>query len=136
MERIFLDTNILLDFLLGREPFARDAENILLLKFTHRKKFFVSALSIANAAYVVRKAGQNPFQVITDLMEWVDVVNLTKAEFRSTVKSTFKDFEDAIQFFSARQINADVIVTRDVKGFTVSSIVVQSPAQFLKEIKK
>lgn len=136
MERIFLDTNILLDFLLGREPFAQQAEEILQLRFTHKKKIFTSALSIANAAYVVRKAGQNPFQIISDLMEWVDVVNLTKTEFKSTVKSTFKDFEDALQFFSAQQIDADVIVTRDIKDFSASSILVQTPFHFLKAIKK
>jgi predicted nucleic acid-binding protein len=136
MERVFLDTNILLDFLLGREPFARHAEDILQLRFTHKKRFFVSALSIANAAYVVRRAGQNPFQVVHDLMEWVDVVNLTKIEFKSTVKSTFKDFEDGLQFFSAQQIDADVIVTRNVKDFSTSSILVQSPLQFLTAIKK
>lgn len=134
MERLFLDTNILLDFVLDRAPFAEQAERILQLKVTQRKKIFTSALSVANVAYFVRKDGKNPMAVISDLTEWVQIVSLTEAEFMYAVKSSFKDFEDALQFFSARQVEADVIITRDAKGFAPSSIPVQSPAQFLKTI--
>lgn len=136
MERLFLDTNILLDFVLDRTPFAEYADRILQLKITQKKKIFASALSVANVAYFVRKVGKDPVMVIKDLMEWVQVVSLTEAEFNYAVKSTFKDSEDALQFFSAQQIDADVIITRDVKGFVSSSIPVQSPAQFLKSVSK
>lgn len=136
MERLFLDTNLLLDFVLDRKPFSDQAEEIIKLRFSQKKKLFTSALSVANVAYVVRKAGKNPFTTIEDLLEWVDVVSLTKSELTLTIKSAFKDFEDALQYFSAQKIQADVIITRDVKDFSTSSIVVLSPAQFLKAIKK
>jgi len=135
MEKLFLDTNLLLDFVLDRKPFSDMTEEILLLKYTQKKRLFTSALSLANVAYVVRKAEKNPFTVIEDLLEWVEVVSLTKNEFNSSVKSTFKDFEDALQYYSAQSIQASVIITRDVKDFSSSSILVQSPAQFLKTMK-
>jgi len=69
-------------------------------------------------------------------MEWVEIVDLTKSEFNLTIKSTFKDFEDALQFYSALEIEigADVIITRDAKGFSSASILVQSPVQYLRTI--
>ncbi len=85
---------------------------------------------------VVRKAGKNPFTTVEDLFEWVEVVNLTKVELKSSVKSTFKDFEDAIQYYSAQSIQADVIITRDITDFATSAILVQSPIQFLRFINK
>lgn len=136
MDRLFLDTNILLDFVLDRMPFAEQAEKILQLKVTQKKRIFASALSVATVAYFVRKVGKDPIVVINDLMEWVQIVSLTETEFSYAAKSTFKDFEDALQFFSAQQVDADVIITRDAKGFSPSSILVQSPAQFLKSITK
>lgn len=134
MEKLFLDTNLLLDFVLDRKPFSDQAERIIQLRFTHKKRLFTSALTLTNIAYVVRKADKNPFQVITDLMEWVEIVDLTKSEFNLTIKSTFKDFEDALQFYSALEIGADVIITRDAKGFSSASILVQSPVQYLRTI--
>ncbi|MBN8652162.1 MAG: PIN domain-containing protein [Cytophagales bacterium] len=136
MEKLFLDTNLLLDFVLDRKPFSDQAERIIQLRFTHKKRLFTSALSIANVAYVVRKAGQNPFLVITEMMEWVEIVSLTKAEFSQTIKSTFKDFEDALQFYTALEVDADVIITRDLKDFSASSIPVNSPTQYLRTIKE
>ncbi len=136
MERLFLDTNLLLDFVLDRKPFSDHTEEILALKYTQKKKLFTSALSIANVAYVVRKAGKNPFTTVEDLFDWVEIVNLTKAELKSSVKSTFKDFEDAIQYYSAQSIQADVIITRDIKDFATSAILVQSPIQFLRFVNK
>ncbi|MBX2914260.1 MAG: PIN domain-containing protein [Cyclobacteriaceae bacterium] len=136
MEKLFLDTNLLLDFVLDRKPFSDQAERIIQLRFTHKKRLFTSALSIANVAYVVRKAGQNPFQVIAEMMDWVEIVNLTKAEFSQTIKSTFKDFEDALQFYTALEVGADVIITRDLKDFSSSSIPVNSPTQYLRTIKE
>jgi predicted nucleic acid-binding protein len=134
MERLFIDTNLLLDFVLDRKPFSDQAEAKLTLKYTHKKRLFTSALSLANVAYVVRKAGKNPIRTIEDLMKWVEIVRLTKSEFKASIKSTFKDFEDALQYYSAQSVQADVIIKRDIKDFSTSAIAVQSPAQFLRKI--
>jgi len=134
MDKIFLDTNILLDIVLDRKPFSDNAERVVASRYTHKKRLFTSVLSLANVAYVVRKAGKNPTAVILDFMEWVEVVNLTKNELELSLKSKFKDFEDALQFYSALSIKADLIVTRDVKDFVPSTIPVQSPLQFLKTL--
>lgn len=66
MDKIFLDTNILLDFVLDRKPFSDHAEKVIASHYTHKKRLYTSSLSLANVAYVVRKAGQNPFTTIND----------------------------------------------------------------------
>lgn len=135
MEKIFLDTNILLDFILDRKPFSDQAEKIIQLKYTENRRIFTSVLSLANIAYVLRKASKNPFLVIEELMEWIEVVGLRKDEFELTLKSKFKDFEDGLQYYSATTVKADVIITRDVKGFAASSIRVLTPKKFLLSIE-
>jgi predicted nucleic acid-binding protein len=135
MDRIFLDTNLLLDFVLDRKPFSDQVEEVIASRHTHKKRLFASTLSFANVAYVVRKADKNPFETVEDLFEWIEVVSLTKNEFELSFKSNFKDFEDALQFYSALSIKADVIITRDVKDFFHATIPVHSPLQFLKTLK-
>jgi predicted nucleic acid-binding protein len=58
MERLFLDTNLLFDFVLDSKPFSDHTEEILESKHTQKRRLFTSALSIANVAYVVRKSGK------------------------------------------------------------------------------
>ena len=135
MNRIFLDTNLLLDFVLDRKPFSDQVEEVIASHHTHKKRLFASTLSFANVAYVVRKAGKDPFETVEDLFEWIEVVSLTKSEFELSFKSNFKDFEDALQFYSALSIKADLIVTRDAKDFSPATIPVYSPLQFLKSLK-
>lgn len=135
MEKIFLDTNVLLDFILGREPFSDQAEKVIQLKYTERKRIFASVLSLANIAYVLRKTHKNPFPIIAELMEWVEVVDLSNEQFELTLKSKFKDFEDGLQFYSAAAVKADVIISRDVKDFVHSSIPVLTPVQFIRSLK-
>jgi predicted nucleic acid-binding protein len=136
VNRIFLDTNVLLDFVLDRKPFSDEAEDIFQLKILERTKLFTSVLSMANVAYVVRKAKMNPFLVLDELVNWIELVSLTKEDFEMARASKFKDFEDALQYYSAASIKADAIISRDVKGFSASSIPVYTPNQFLKDIKK
>ena len=135
MQKVFLDTNVLLDFVLDRKPFSDYAEKIIASGLTHKKHLFVSALSLANIAYIVRKARKSPVSVIQELMTWTDVVNLTKHEFQQALKSGFKDFEDALQFYCAQHIQTDVIVTRNTRDYSTSSILVQTPLQFLKSLE-
>jgi predicted nucleic acid-binding protein len=136
MDRVVLDTNLLLDFVLDRKPFSEQAEIVIATRLTHKKKLFASTLSFVNVAYVVRKAGQNPFKVIEELFEWIQVVSLTQAEFELSLRSNFKDFEDALQFYSALSMGVDLIITRDLKGFVASTIPVKTPLEYLKALSR
>jgi len=102
------------------------------------KKFvFIHLLSLANCFYIL--GSQYKFDrstlnsVVKDLLKIIKVTDMTGDNVHSALDSEFKDFEDALQNFSAIN-NADIsiIITRDKKHFTASSLIVQTPQEFLE----
>lgn len=133
MTRIFFDTNVLLDVLRQREPFVRQAQPLWLLAERGRITGLVSALSFTNIFYIVRR--------FTDAETALKTLHLLRATFTpvacdermidQALAASFPDFEDAVQYFSARNAGADCIVTRDTAHFASAAIPVMTPVQFL-----
>jgi predicted nucleic acid-binding protein len=133
---VFLDTNIILDIVLNRNEFVADARKILELYDEDGLDLYTSALSIANVAYVVKKLGKNHIEVVRQLLTWFSLIDLTRNHFEYSVASRFKDFEDGLQYFAAREIKGlDYIITRDTYGFRESGIPVVTPKEFLQAIR-
>jgi len=129
---LFLDTNVVLDIVLERPEFLKEAREILLLSDDNNVELFTSALTVAHCAYFAKKFQRNPILTVTSLLKWFGIVDLKKQHFESAILSKFKDFEDGLQFFAANELKAiDFIITRDVNDFKVSSIPVLSPKDFL-----
>jgi hypothetical protein len=69
----------------------------------------------------------------SQLLKWFTIVNLTREYLESATLSRFKDFEDGLQYFAAKDIKGlDFIITRDIKGFHESQIPVLQPKEFLE----
>jgi len=135
MKNIFLDTNVIIDFLTDRKPFSDDAA--ILFQFAKEKKIriFISAISFNNAYYILRKFSNHKIalSLISELDEWVEVQETNKKIIRKAIKSSYNDFEDAIQYYSALEIgNINLITTRDLKDFKKSEIPVLSPETTVK----
>jgi len=135
MKNIFLDTNVIIDFLTDRKPFSDDAA--ILFQFAKEKKIriFISAISFNNAYYILRKFSNHKIalSLISELDEWVEVQETNKKIIRKAIKSSFNDFDDAIQYYSALEIgNINLITTRDLKDFKKSEIPVFSPETTVK----
>jgi predicted nucleic acid-binding protein len=134
MDKVFIDTDVVLDFLTGREPFATDAARIFML--AERKKIFIctSGLVFSNAYYILRKIA--PHKKVIDklkqLAEHVDIIGLSKSAVMNALGYDFNDFEDALQHFAARAENVKTIVTRNIKDYKHSDLAVLAPDQFLK----
>lgn len=130
---IFIDTNILLDVLRAREPFLKNSLAIWAL--VEREKFegYISAISFNNTYYVLRAAVGNAkaYEAMRILRDTFRVVALDERIMNKAIDADFKDFEDAIQFFSAIHANANYIVTRNVKDFSRNDIPVLTPEAFL-----
>ena len=131
--KVFLDTNVLVDYLNKREPFFANASCIIDLCLSGQVKGVLSALSIVNAAYIMRKAyTRSSLQV---KMGWLinvfEISSIDEQTIREAFASHATDFEDAVQCFSALQADADLIVTRDASGFKDFPIPVMTPADFL-----
>ena len=137
IRKVFLDTNILIDWLTNRQPFVGFAEKILVLHVEYDFDLFVSALSLANAAYTLDKGNVRPHDAITKLLRWTKTIDLTRSIVEEAAQSRFNDFEDGLQYFSAKSVvNIDVIITRNKKDFKHSSILIQSPEEFVASFTK
>jgi predicted nucleic acid-binding protein len=132
---VFLDTNVILDFFLNREPFAEPAASILGLVVDKDVKAYVSPLTFSDCYYILRKFGSHD-KVIRKLSLLLSIVSISKMTRETVIKaldSKFKDFEDALQYYSAEDYESvDVIITRNAKDYRNSSLSVMTPDGFLK----
>jgi predicted nucleic acid-binding protein len=136
IQKIFFDTNIILDVILDRLPFSNDASEMLSVIDEYDLEIYASSLSIANTAYILDKLKQKPHAIISKLLYWVKVIDLNKEIIDQTAISKFEDFEDGLQYFSALSTKGiEAIITRDKKGFTLSKIPVFTPAELVTHFK-
>lgn len=135
MNQLLLDTDVVLDFFLDRQPFAEDAARILALCEKKQLQVFVTSISISNVYYILRKLGSHS-KVITHLKEFltlVEVASVHKQVVLEALESDFKDFEDALQHFAAKsEPSIQLIITRNLKDYSKSSLAVMTPAAYLK----
>jgi len=134
MKRVFLDTNVIIDFLADRKPFAGAAAGI----FSHAElgniTIFISAVSYNNIYYILRQSVSHvqALRLLDELTQLCEIVEVSGNTIRSALKSGFKDFEDAIQYHCAVSVDRiDAIVTRDTKDFKKSSLPVMNPNEAL-----
>ena len=130
MENVFIDTDVIVDFLTDRKPFSLESAKIFSLIDQKKIKGCVSSLSFSNLYYVLRKFGTHK-KVINSLQELSELVDILKVDseiIKSALTSDFKDFEDAIQYYTAISNNKlDAIITRNIADFKLSTLPVFSP---------
>ena len=131
--KIFLDTNVLIDYLNKREPFFAEASQVMDLCVSKQVEGVLSSLSVINAAYIMRKAYTKDSLLlkISWLTKRFEVSPINRESIQDAIVSRPSDFEDAVQYFSALQAGADLIITRDATGFKEFGLPVMSPAEFL-----
>ena len=131
MRHFFIDTNVLIDYLSGREPFADDAAALFNLAFTGRVVLYAASISFSNCYYIINRQyrGLNARQLLADMLPWLTVTDVSGTVIAQGLASGFADFEDALQYFSARANPlVEAIVTRNVKDFGQADIPVMEPA--------
>ena len=134
MENVFIDTDVIVDFLTDRKPFSLESAKIFSLIDQKKIKGCVSSLSFSNLYYVLRKFGTHKKVIssLLDLSELVDILKVDSDIVKSALTSDFKDFEDSIQYFAAQEHkNVDCIITRNIKDYKDSSLPVMTPETFL-----
>jgi len=137
MENVLIDTDVILDFFFDRKPFSDDASQILNLCEKGQVKGFVTSVIISNIYYLLRKTAnhRNVIDSLKILMNFIDICNIDKDTILSAMNSDFKDFEDALQNFSAQNDSRiSIIITRNTKDFKLSELSVMTPEIFLKTL--
>jgi predicted nucleic acid-binding protein len=134
--RLLLDTNIVVDILSGRDGYA-DSLNVLKCCEVKRAEGFVSAITVTDVMYILRKlvAPEGVRDAVLTLTSIVDVADVSKADIKGAFSCGMGDFEDAVQAMCAKRIGADYIVTRNVKDFAVSPVRAVLPDGLLRFLR-
>lgn len=134
--RVLLDNDVVLDFLLIRQPFFAEADEIFVRLQNKEFAAYISAITPINAFYTIRKEkGKDiSFNSVEGLLKLVEVCRTDKSVLQKSFTLGFSDFEDAVQCASAMAENLDAIVTRNMKDYKNSTVKVYSPTEFLQII--
>ena len=134
MKKIFLDTNIIIDLLACRMPHYTEAAELFSLADKKEIVLSISSLSIADIHYILSR--QNPeIEVRKILRKFKVLVNVLPLDVKITdlaLNSEFRDFEDAIQYYTAIENEQVLIITRNHTDFKESKIPVMTAGEFIK----
>ena len=137
MKKLFLDTNIILDLLANRMPFYTEAAELFSLADKKEIKLSISSLCLADTHYILSK--QNPdLEVRKILRKFKVLVNVLPLDDKIAdlaLNSEFRDFEDAIQYYTAIENDQDLIITRNQQDFRDSKIPIMTAGEFIKSIE-
>lgn len=134
MKKLFFDTNVLIDFLADRAPYSQSAAQLFEFALKRKLRIYVSAISFNNIYYIIRQNSNHSeaLKLLTQLKELVEVIAVDSNIIEKALTSGFNDFEDGLQYISARNTTGiDAIVTRDIKGYKKSEHQVLSPDEAL-----
>ena len=136
-EKLFLDTNVILDLLGEREPFYESVAKIATLADKGKIKLIASALSYSTVYYLLSKFEADKvvkeklrkFKVIAETSDLTDMI------IDKGLLSGFSDFEDALQYYCALRMECNLLITRNVRDFKGSDIPVMTPDEYLSSLR-
>lgn len=137
--KLFVDSDVVIDFFTDREPYVNPASELFELSEQGSVNLYLSAVSINNIYYIVRKflGHKKALEVVETLTEMTEIIGTTKTEIVQALKNDFSDYEVSVQYSSALTIkDLDAIITRNIKDYRNSSIAVMTPLNFLKMKEK
>ena len=138
MKKIFVDTNILLDLLFQRRGFFLDAKRLFNYSKSRNIDIFISAISINTIYYLLQKkfTKEHSKHLLEYIYDITDILPFDENIIFLAHQSSFKDLEDAFQYFTAKEHHIPLLITRNIKDFTVDDLSVLSPQQFLEIMAK
>ena len=136
--RILFDTNVLLDVLLDRQPYVREASELLAAVETDTISGLLGATTVTTIYYIAERAqnADRALQGIQRLLRLFEVAPINRAVLEDALRLDFQDFEDAVLHEAARHTAADGIVTRNVDDFSEAVLPVYTPAELLQIIQR
>ncbi len=137
MDKVLIDSDVILDFFFDREPFSESAAQILSLCESKKIKGYVTPVICSNLYYLLRQTAKHDkvIKKLSQLMTIIDVLSMDRDIVLQALGSGFNDFEDSLQNFSAIKSGfIEVILTRNVKDYTNSDIGVLTPESYIKTL--
>lgn len=138
VNRILIDTNVLLDYILTREPFYEDAKRIVSICVDGKVKGCIAAHSISNMFFILRKDfnSEERRELLLNLCSIFDIEGIDKIKLIAGLQNEeFSDFEDCLQMECAKSYGAGYIVTRNIDDYKVSEIKAILPKDYLEMLQ-
>jgi predicted nucleic acid-binding protein len=137
MDRILVDTNIVLDLLAKRKEFIVEAQELFTLSDKNELKLYVSSLTFANTYYILSQKMKlnDARKILRKFKVLVEVLPMDDKIIDLSLESDFKDFEDAIQYHTAIENGISIIITRNLKDFKTSRIPVLTAKNYIETRK-
>jgi predicted nucleic acid-binding protein len=135
-DKILIDTNVLLDYLLMREPYFEEAREVVHTCVNGKVKGCVAAHSISNMFFILRKvfSERERKELLLALCSIFDVESIDKKKLLEGLQNEkFSDFEDCLQMECAKSYGAKYIITRNVGDFSNSEIRAMTPKEYLRK---
>ena len=134
MDRLLVDTNIVIDLLTKRDKFLTEAQELFTLSDRKEVKLYVSSLTFANTHYILSQSLKinDSRKILRKFKVLVEVLPMDDKIIDLTLDSDFTDFEDAIQYYTALENNLEIILTRNLKDFKLSKIPVLTAKDYLQ----
>ncbi|WP_374507296.1 type II toxin-antitoxin system VapC family toxin [Flavobacterium sp.] len=133
MEKVFVDTNIVIDLLAKREPYYKEAQDLFTLSDKKEIELQISSLTFANAYYSIVKhyKAVDAKKYLLKFKVLVTILPLDDKAIELALASDFADFEDGLQYFIAMDNESDILITRNKKDFKTSKIPVMTAGEYL-----
>jgi predicted nucleic acid-binding protein len=136
--RVLIDTNVVLDYLLEREPFLQDAETLFQAIGSEQVVGYVTATTLTDIFYIARRQTQSverARQVVSLTLAVMEICPVDRAVLEVALTSGLRDFEDTVQVACAIAQSLDAIVTRDTQDFSNATVPVLSASQLLEQLE-
>ena len=135
MERIFVDTNIVIDLLAKREEFYEAAQELFSKSDNKEIDLYISALTVANTHYLLanRYKSDDVTKILIKFKLLVKVLPVDDKILELALASDFKDFEDAIQYYTALENDIDIFLTRNKKDFRNTTLPILTAKEYLNQ---
>ena len=134
--RVLLDTDVVIDFLMAREPFAQRARQIFELNAQRKIQCYIASITPLNVFYVARKSHslEDRLRIIRQLLLQVEVTAISHEILLRAFDVGFLDYEDAVQYACAEADGVEAIVTRNVDDYKNAKLPVFTPNDFLQHL--
>jgi predicted nucleic acid-binding protein len=137
MKRVLIDTDVILDFFFDRKPFSDSAAKVLSLCESKEITGFITSVILSNVYYLLKQTSthEKVVEKLSQLVMITEILTTDRSAIIQALNSDFRDFEDALQNYSA-ELNGDIdlIITRNTKDFKNSVLGVMTPDSYLKTI--
>ena len=133
MNKYFVDTDVIIDLLANRQPHFHFSAVLFTLAEMNKFELFTTPTVIVNTFYLLRKQLGNEAakNALRKLRLIIHVIDSSGKVIDQALNSSFSDFEDAVQYYTALNSNISAILTRNIKDYKNSNLLVQTPEIFL-----